>query len=104
MVTIVADEVYFRASDNLVEWLNMKDKDDVAVTTATVTAKLLKAGIEVTGSSISVPHVANGNYEGTIQDTVTVLDKDDLELEVKADNGGVIRVVVLNVRVTKGLS
>ncbi len=78
-------------TDNLVSLEGLTDQSSGGgfVNTATVTARVLdKAGV-VLASGISLPFVSgsNGNYEGTIQDTVLAVQGEMVTIEVTAIAG-----------------
>lgn len=82
--------LYFKA-DNLIELLGLRRADDetVFLNAATVTAQIKDTSGTNIGGSITMAYVAasNGNYRGTIDDTIAVTEDTEVRAEVSANAG-----------------
>jgi hypothetical protein len=74
----------YKDSDNLIS-VTIKDADDAAITTATVTAGLYDpAGVLVTSSDISLTHDDAGVYEGWMPDSLSLTEGAVYTLKITA--------------------
>lgn len=85
-------------SHNLLS-INVKDGDGSAVTTATVTATVYDLGGQaLTGATnITLAHVSSGDYEGTIPNTVSIIEGRRYRVIYSVNASGVVGTTRLEV-------
>lgn len=94
---MVTAEVIYDANDMLLSVTGLRNAATAAyLNSATVTATLVDAlGVTVTGQSfpLTLAYVAssNGNYRGTLEDTLNTIVGDILTAQVTADAGPALR-------------
>lgn len=84
------DRIYLD-NDHVVHLAGLTDDDGVAVTSATVEARVLDRNFQPVGGvswPVTMSHVGNGDYEGVIDSSIVLTDRSLYYLEVTASYAG----------------